>query len=238
MKWILALLPKLGYNRNMPRAVIFGPLDLGGTGLTKIKFERIACQTEDLICTFRKGDDMTRNYWITTECIQALLGAQEQFFLLDPKKFPHRPREASLVFLWEQLHHHDATIEIKNIWVPPLAHSNDWNIVDDFLVQQEAQKGTLSAVRDKDIINASACRLYLQVYNLSDITTPNRKEIAPWAMDGSQQHQTHLIFPYQEKPHFSAWQTWRRQLRHTYLVKDLVLATPLTTPEADRKSVV
>ena len=53
MKWILAILTKLGYNRNMPRAVIFGPLDLGGTGLTKIEFEQIACQTEDLICTFR-----------------------------------------------------------------------------------------------------------------------------------------------------------------------------------------
>ena len=74
MKWILAFLRKLGYNRNMPRAVIFGPLDLGGTRLTKIEFEQIACQTEDVICTFRKGDDMTRNYQITTECIQALLG--------------------------------------------------------------------------------------------------------------------------------------------------------------------
>ena len=176
---------------------------------------------------------MTINYRITTECIQALLGTHVQFFLLDPTKFPHRPREARLVFLWEQLHHHDATIEIQNIWVPPLAHSNDQNIVDDFLVQQDARKGTLSAVRAKDIINANACRLYPKIYNLSDITTPDGKEIAPWAMDGSQQNHTHIIFPYQEKPHFSAWQTWRRQSRHTYLVKDLVLATPLTTPEVE-----
>ena len=99
-------------------------------------------------------------------------------------------------------------------------------------MQQDARKGTLSAVRAKDVINANACRLYLKIYNLNDITTPDGEEIAPWAMDGSRQNHAHLIFLYQEKPHFSAWQTWRRQLRHTYLVKDLVLATPLIIPEA------
>jgi predicted MPP superfamily phosphohydrolase len=80
MKWILALLPKLGYNRHMPRAVIFGPKDLGGTGLTKIEYEQIACQTEDIICTIRKGDDMASNYQITIECVQALLGTRIQSF--------------------------------------------------------------------------------------------------------------------------------------------------------------
>jgi len=217
-KWMLALLPKLGYNRNMPRAIIFGPQDLGGSGLIKIEYQQVACQTEDFICTLRKGDDMSMNYKIAAEAIQALLGSNTQFFLLDPTRHPHRPKNTRLGFLWEQLHKYNARIEAHDLWMPPLAHTNDRNIMDDFLAQQDKRKGILSAVHPKDLINANACRLYLKVYNISDITTSDGNEIAAWAMDGTDQKETHLIFPYQEKTHYSAWQTWRRHLRHTYLV--------------------
>jgi len=132
--------------------------------------------------------------------------------------------------MWEELHKYNAHIEAHDLWVPPLAHKNDRNIMDDLLEQQEKRRGTLSAVHSKDLINANACRLYLKVYNISDIVTSDGKEIATWAMDGTVQNATHLIFPHQEKPHFSAWQTWRRQLRHTYLVRDRILDIPLTEP--------
>jgi len=71
-----ALLPQLGYNRHMPCRVVFGPTNLGGGGFTKIKYEQVACQTEELICTLRKNDDMSMNYKISADSIQALLGSQ------------------------------------------------------------------------------------------------------------------------------------------------------------------
>ena len=55
-KMLRAMLPKMGFNRNFPRAVVHGPFSLGGNQLIDVKVEQFVLQLVDMMTVIRKMD--------------------------------------------------------------------------------------------------------------------------------------------------------------------------------------
>ena len=65
-------------------------------------------------------------------------------------------------------------------------------------------------ITTKELIQLNACRLYLKVSLISDITAPNRKIIMLQFLSGTKPNYSRIIFtwPNQNTPSKLAWTTW------------------------------
>jgi len=210
------MLPKLGINRNMKRDVIYGPYELGGLNLTDLKVEQLAQHVHRLIGNVRKRGNLGNIILMTFNAYQLHIGTAQPFLSQDPHLFPHRlPRDTSCItFIWEELRAIQGHIQIPELWRPPKSNVNDEAIIDAVL--RTIQAKTPQLVKDT-IWMVNACRLYLNVTMLSEIMDANGAYIQQWAMNGTQQNETAMDYPYQPKPPPRAWKIWRDALHATYL---------------------
>jgi hypothetical protein len=83
-------------------------------------------------------------------------------------------------------------------------------------------------IKDTSFMTLNACRLYLGVTLLSDITTPSGTTLQEGIMDGIKPiiHVHKGLMPYQERPGETSWKQWRNFLK-TFLSEDQTLAEPL-----------
>lgn len=67
-----------------------------------------------------------------------------------------------------------------------------------------------------DLKVLNMCRLYLQVYSLTDITSADGRYIIPHYKDGiqSQDRKSELRWPTQQRPGKKAWILWKQALQH------------------------
>ena len=64
------VLPKLGINRQMPRAVVYNPLDLGGIGYPSIHTIQDQKGTGHLVKHLKWGNDVGKDFQILLSAVQ------------------------------------------------------------------------------------------------------------------------------------------------------------------------
>ena len=92
--------------------------------------------------------------------------------------------------------------------MPSLQRDNDRYIMTDII-----QSGKFSP---DEIRRINYCRLFLQAYTLSDITTAQGTRIDPGAINGNLQEmssRSKLLPVHQEKPNEASWKLWRECLK-------------------------
>ena len=205
-RFIGALINCLGLNRNTKRVVCHGPLKYGGLAIMDVATEQISSRMHLLVSNIRKGNLTGRAMINAMSMYQMHLGCEKCFLDLDPEHYPTVPTwTMSCQYLWEELRAMDGSISIPDVWTPTSNRINDECIMDVFVRTLLARKGTRSCIAMTDIYQANACRLYLKVTWVSNISASGGNRIAPWAYTGSGQRQTSLMYPHQEKPSESAW---------------------------------
>lgn len=214
-----ALLPKLGINRNMPRDLLHGPSHVAGLGLVNLEAEQLSMHVSGLIAQIRKGDRVGQTMLASIDAMQIYLGTTDQFFGLQAYEIEHRPdrRESQLVYIWEELNLLGCRIVSGEFWTPIEKGINDESVIDAITRTKLRRKGTSQHLPKHAIWYANACRLYLKITMLNEICTPCGQYIEDWAMDGRKQHETDLIYPYQEKPPPHVWKVWRECILAAFL---------------------
>jgi hypothetical protein len=134
---INALLPKLGYNRHFPRAIVHGPIRYGGLGIKSLYFAQGCLQIKTIISTIRNPNNNTDLLKILLRQTQMDAGTSL------PILSSHRHRGRILTYLtptWvtsvaEFLHRHTLTMIFNSDWgwVPPLQRDRDQYLMDIFL---------------------------------------------------------------------------------------------------------
>jgi hypothetical protein len=213
------LLPKLGINRHMPRALLHGPSQLAGLGLLNLEAEQLAMHVTGLITQLRKLDRVGQTMLACIDAMQLYLGTQEQFFTLQVNKAPHRPsrKESQLTYVWEDLNVLDCTLISSNFWTPRVAGENDVSIIDAVMAEKIKRQGTTNHMNKNAIWYVNACRLYLRVTMLNEICTPCGQYVHHWAYYGQRRSDTTLIYPHQDKPPPHVWRVWRESIMATFL---------------------
>jgi hypothetical protein len=215
-----ALLPKLGINRHMPRALLHGPLQLAGLGLVNLHAEQLAMHVTGLIIQIRKNDRVGQTMLACIDALQIYLGTATQFFQLLPSDVEHRPRrkDSQLMYIWDELVTLNFQLISHRFWLPKKNGDNDVSIIDAIISEKKKRKGTTNHMNKLAVWYVNACRLYLRVTMLYEICTPCGKYIYDWAYRGTHRNPAATLhYPYQDKPPAHIWKVWRESLIATFL---------------------
>lgn len=206
-RFLRSLLPRCGYNRNIPRSVRYGPVSMGGAGfkdLYVVQGSLLLQQVQKYLNS--PSTPIGQLLRITISWTQAFLGTS-RFFLRHPHH-PIPPAGPSLLLdLRQFLQMIDGAIDLIDPPIPVLLRQNDRNIMDIILGQ--------TMWKPKHIMQLNACRRALQAQTLADITNLAGTRIQSFAITGSvlEAAETVRVSTFNQKsPATRAWRTWRRFL--------------------------
>jgi hypothetical protein len=206
------LLQKLGLPTTLPNGIVYGNQYFGGIGLLQLFAEQGIGQTLLFMRHIRAQTTIGNQIIIALRHYQLATGLTDSV-LEDTREIPY------VKIPWfDEFRHYlrntAGTIQLSDHWSPELQRDKDESIMA--IILNSGQFKT----RELEIINA--CRLYLRVTRVSDITTSDGSRITARMLMGTYTpteiddvRPTKIEWPYQEKPDKSAWKIWIKALQTT-----------------------
>jgi exonuclease III len=211
MRATSATLAKGGYVSTMPRAVVFGPAQYSGMAMRQLWVEQLVQQTQTIVKHIRCPGDCNLMFRIALSWAQLSTGMG--FHLLEyPGLWVPQLECHWLTSIRTGLAAITGSIECFESFLVPHAREGDTHIMDAIC---DCQRFTATQVKQ-----INACRIYLQVLLLSDITTPCGTRMMKNYYIGTREQRQNwpmLTYPRQPKPNLTAWQLWRKALNLLYL---------------------
>ena len=202
------ILPALGYNRHLPRAVVYGSSAFGGLNLKHLYIEQGTKHVLNFIKYYRSGGSVGKLLKISLQWLRLIAGfsycplsrPQTDYHHIEDKWY-----QTTLRFLYEC----GASIETEPA-PSVLCREHDSCLMEDFLLLQPTpcELKTLNQIR-----------LFLRVTTLSDICTPTGDEIDRQCWEGTQCKTSTRLWPRMEKPPPRAWSIWRKYISSCYLIE-------------------
>jgi hypothetical protein len=158
------LLPKIGLNRHMPRAVIYGPMFWGGLGLVKLEEQQIIRHFSAFQGHLRRQDNIALSIRIQIMLQKLEVGCGTLFFNTDPANYPYATMNTRLGYLWQQCHRFSIKISLHHNWEPSGTSGTSDTIMDHLIGLFQTNKN-----RTKLLKRLNACRLYLKLLWVSDL---------------------------------------------------------------------
>jgi ribonuclease HI len=172
------MLPKMGINRKMKRAVIYAPLELGGIGYPSIE----TIQDQQSIGHFVRHLQWGKE--IATDLKIALSHAQLQSGMVTPilddttANIPYL-EPGQIKHIRERLTHLKGSIWIEKVWTPPLQRIGDQSLMAAFL-KVRASGASLPRLQ-----LANEYRMWLRVITVADMADYNGTRISPEKLNGT-----------------------------------------------------
>jgi hypothetical protein len=165
---IMAVLPKLHFNRHTARSIVFGPVAMGGIGLPHIYATQSIGQLQLFIGHTRSADKTEKYIRITMSYLQLLTGSNTALLQLPYPKYDKWIDHSWLTSIWKLCHRSRIDISVKNHWTPSLLRTNDVMLMDYFIMNK---------YNPNELALLNKCRIYLQVLSLADITSADGEKI-------------------------------------------------------------
>jgi hypothetical protein len=220
-----SILPKLGYNRHMPSAVVYAPTHFGGIGLSDMTTEQGLAHVMIIIGHMRAKSDIAttitalETYMITTGTITNPLQDHHEYHYVTAPWI-----EKTKTFL---------SLTNTTIDTPAISHSILLRQRDRAIMAIATKCGHTNA----QMIHINACRLWLQVTTLADINDISGTNLLKPALTGESDHtyqpvlwtitSSKMHWPLQEKPGKQSWKAWRQLIRRLLHPQSLELKSPL-----------
>ena len=202
---IRATFAKCGFNRNTKRAILFGPVRLGGGSFRHLYTVQGVGQITTFLKSWRSSSQSGSLLRIAVHWAQYAIGTGCSFLTDVTTDLPHMEVKW-LQSLREYLKHVDGTIEIDADGVLPVQRANDFYIMDAII-----QSGRFTP---KEIRLLNYCRMYLQALTASDITTADGINLDYAKLYGHYHPitsaNTNIHHFHQERPDDEVWRIWFR----------------------------
>ena len=203
-----AILPGMGYNRNMPRAVVYGSQYFGGIGARHLYAEQGIAKVTRIIANVRANTKFAHTFRYVVDWYQLNAGLSRP--ILEDTRPVAGTRAPWMDSLRAFLRCVDSTIDYAHSWAIPPCRQNDLHIMEEALKY-------LPNATDQAIFNT--CRQYLKVTTLAEIRDHADKAFVPGAFGEHHKHDpTRPIlrdhfdcdtpWPQHQKPPASAWAIW------------------------------
>jgi hypothetical protein len=169
----------MGINRNTVRTVVFGTSTYGGLGMDHMAAVQGVAQLQYLIGSLRTQDNTGDLYQMLLEYTQLECGTNTSILEADFTTYePTILTKNWITECWRYLSLCKSTLAITGLWVPTKARQGDTAFKDEFLKQD------MTEAQMKDV---NRCRIYLQVFHISDITDLSGNNIEEWVKRGKRQ---------------------------------------------------
>jgi hypothetical protein len=201
-----AILPKMGIARSAPRAIIFGTAQFGGLGLTHLTELQGHTKLQYLLGHLRCGDKNGRLIQMLLEYTQLECGCRGNPLAQDYKYSSMIINTIWITEVWVRLHTCKATVEVEGLWQPYVIRQKDTAITETLIAS--------GRFTNKALEENNYCRIYLQVFFISDISNLEGNKVEEWAGRGQRQvgHNSTWDWPIQQNP--TAWKAWKMSLEH------------------------
>jgi hypothetical protein len=197
-----AILPKMGIARTAPRAIFFGTAQYGGLGSTHLAVLQGHTRLQYLLGNLRYGDTTGCRMQMQLEYTQLEYGCRGNPLAQDYNNYSALLINTNWITeVWEQLQACKAKVEIDGLWQPTENRVRNIMIMESLIAS--------GRFTNKDLKEINYCRIYLQVFYLSDITSIKVNTIAAWAGRGHKQdgRQSTWEWPVQQIP--IEWKAWK-----------------------------
>jgi len=198
------ILSKLGYNRNMPKAVVYTPTSHGGIGLQNLHTEQGIQQTLHIIKHLHDHTHLGSFTKVTIKAHQIYTGISKPI-LEDTTTLPWMPNQW-ITNVWAFLHKISGTIHLQQPWVIPLLRQHNHHIMKDLLD---------AGYSANDLQTLNNCQMFLQVTTLAEISDHTRNRLLTEAYLNNnktpslQSISTSILkWPTQPNPAKPAWSLW------------------------------
>jgi hypothetical protein len=159
-KFVHKCLPKMGFNRHMPRLVIFGPKQYGGMDYFDLKVQQLHIHLKTTKGHMRRGDQVGNAIKANINALQLISGSANNILLQDPAKFNYINNKTSLEYIWQRSYEYKFRIHYS-INIPEASFSLDIAIMDKVNEQEN--------LSTQQKISINNCRLYYKVIYLGDM---------------------------------------------------------------------
>jgi len=213
-------LNKMGYQRHMPRAVVYAPATVGGLDFRHLGFEQGVQQTLQLVKHLQVASTNGVLYHSLIDAYQIHSGIAQPI-LEDTRTLPWSS-PSWMTSIRQFLHSTGTNILLQNPWVPRPRRINDRNIMEDAL-EFLPTNTNLCALNN--------VRLYLHVTFLSEITDASGTFIRDeYLTEMPPRPASTLRWPYQINLLPENWKVWRNAILQLYATGPSTrLAQPLTS---------
>jgi hypothetical protein len=202
-------LPNAGVVRTFPRALVHGPISRQGLGIPKLYITQGVQHLLICLSYGHKPEDPT-GFLLRASCqqLQLELGARQQFWDLDYKKWAHLATKSWVKNTWQFISDNGLQLQTDLPGIHPRRHQ-DLFLMDIFI---NSAKYSL-----QELQQLNWCRLYLQVITVADITDASGHKILHHIWQGNKdiQPRAQYAWPNQGKPSRGSWIVWRAALART-----------------------
>ena len=213
----------MGYNRHMPREVVYGPIQMGGLGMHDLYIEQGIKATTALMGHLREPNSYTGKMMrIELQWCQVQAGISTNL-LEEPSIAVEYIETCWIMNLRNFLDTYGMHVNITCPDIPKIACENDEFLMDVFRLRGDNYGPEL-------MTQLNACRMYLQVQRVSDITDARGTTIRKEILEGAEcdHFSSTSRWPRQGRPPKSTWLKWKRAVKYTLSVNGN--ATTLRTP--------
>ena len=208
-----AALPKMGMNRQIGNAYLYGPKRYQGIEFPNVYTELCVKQVQMLL---KHGGRNTQLGISLTSCLeghQLEIGIGTKLFDLNYEKYGFLVTDSIAKHTWKMLH--ETGLHIMSTHATPwLARENDSFLMTEIIDKTEYGIPELQAI--------NWCRMYLNVVSVSDISEGNCTTVTANAYMGVKDYDRPSTWnwPTLPSPPKKDWNKWRGALEHTFLRND------------------
>jgi hypothetical protein len=197
---LMSGLNALGMQRHLPRAVVYAPLKYQGLAVPNLYVETGIQHISLVLQETYRNSPTGKLLRMSIEAAKVEVGVGGPLFMQPFERFGTLATESWVKHTWQFLSEYGITIEDKVGDIRLRRHG------DEFLTRIFAQHGYKGAALKR----LNACRLFLQVETLSDITTADGRYVLGWAIEGRAQLNPirYHTWPNQGDPSKQAWSQW------------------------------
>ncbi len=206
---IRVCLSKMGYNCNSPKEVIYGPKELFGFGIHDYYIEQGIRQLTALVGHIRQDSETGRMMRIELQWCQVQAGTAKHL-LGDPSDQIDYIETCWIMSIRDFLRTYGLKVELSVTPIQTIQCINDEFIMDAF----KARGGCTAT----ELQRLNACRMYLQISRVSDITSADGKFLRQEVLVGtnSTPYHSNTKWPRQSRPPKSWWILWKKKLQGVF----------------------
>ena len=200
-----AMLPKMGLNRHIPKAIRYGPPKYNGKGLVHLGVHQHEKHLEVFVKALRTLSHFGHVLRTQMDKHQMVIGCQAHFLSLSSEEYSYG--EASRIqFLWDQNTKRGITLHLQDAWRQVPRRENDVALMD-VICKKVREPEKLRRIND--------VRLWLRVTFLSDISNLDGNALEKWALYGPPSTDDTLEWPSRRAPLAENMKLWRQSLYET-----------------------
>ena len=205
--YISPALSAMGHNHTWPIALRYGDYKYYGLQLRNLDSETLIRKIQQLQLLLMKPDT-SKLILIMLACYQHVSGLGSSIL----EQHQHKVNYINSCWLNDfvrLLKKYDVEIKLRTTYIQPLQRENNSFLMDRILTNYSS----LTTIK-----KLHACRLYLQVTLLSDITNLKGDKLLPNSINGIREPHRHSAYawPRQQRPNEHSWKLWKTMLQQLY----------------------